>query len=138
MNEETIDIIITNLKVISQLKLNEKLCIRKGHLFIDTSSNYQFLKRWFYRDSRDMILLFIKDLIRSISNLFDKLNCYDDNQSILKKILVEMENAKTGLINLRMTYSGDAVMVVKFENVSLKFCELAYYGKNKLDELIQC
>ena len=133
INEESIDNIITNLKIISLVKVEEKLSIRKGHLSLDNSSNFQFLKRWFYRDSRDMVLLFVKDLIRSISNLFDKLNCYNDNIYILKKILVEMENAKTGLINLRTTYSNDAVMVVKFENVALKFCELTVYGKSKLE-----
>ena len=133
MNEESIDNIITNLKIISLVKVDEKLSIRKGHLSLDNSSNIQFLKRWFYRDSRDMILLFIKDLIRSIYTLFDKISCYNDNQSILTKILIEMENAKTGLINLRTTYSTDAVMVVKFENVALKFCELIVYGKNKIN-----
>ena len=39
-----------------------------------------------------------------------------------------MENAKSGLINLRTTYSTDAVMVVKFENVSVKFGELVNQG----------
>jgi hypothetical protein len=35
-----------------------------------------------------------------------------------------MENAKSGLINLKTTYSDDPIMVVKFENVNTKFCEL--------------
>ena len=132
INEESIDNIITNLKIMSLVKVDEKLSIRKGHLQIDNSSNIQFLKRWFYRDSRDIILLFIKDLIRCISTLFDKLNCYNDNQFVLNRILEEMDNAKMGLINLKTTYSTDAVMVVKFENVAVKFCELINYGKKKL------
>ena len=129
MNEESIDNIITNLKIISLVKVDEKLSIRKGHLQIDNSSNFQFAKRWFHRDSRDIILLFIKDLIRNITLLFDKINCYNDSLWILKRILLEMENAKIGLVNLRSTYLSDAVMVVKFENVSVKFCELINQGK---------
>ena len=72
MNEESIDNIITNLKIISLAKVDEKLSIRKGHLQIDNSSNFQFIKRWFFRDSRSFILLYLKDLIRNISSLFDK------------------------------------------------------------------
>ena len=72
INEDSIDNIITNLKIIALIKVDEKLSIRKGHLQIDNSSNFQFFKRWFYRDSRDIILLFIKDLIRNIYNLFNK------------------------------------------------------------------
>ena len=136
MNEESVDNIITNLKIISLVKVDEKLSIRKGHLQIDNSSNLQFLKRWFYRDSRDIILLFIKDLVRNISMLFEKLECYTDKLWILKRILTEMENAKSGLINLRTTYSTDAVMVVKFENVSVKFCELVSQG-NKICEHVK-
>ena len=129
INEDSIDNVITNLKIISLIKVDEKLSIRKGHLQIDNSSNFQFFKRWFYRDSRDIVLLFIKDLIRNIYNLFNKINCYNDNQVVLNRVLEEMESAKTGLINLKLTYATDPVMVVKFENVARKFCELVIYGE---------
>jgi hypothetical protein len=129
INEESIDNVITNLKIIALIKVDEKLSIRKGHLQIDNSSNFQFFKRWFYRDSRDIILLFIKDLIRNIYNLFNKITCYNDNKIVLSRVLEEMENAKTGLINLKLTYATDPVMVVKFENVARKFCELVVYGE---------
>ena len=133
INEDSIDNIITNLKIISLIKVDEKLSIRKGHLQIDNSSNFQFFKRWFYRDSRDIILLFIKDLIRNIYNLFNKITCYNDNKVVLKRVLEEMENAKSGLINLKLTYANDPVMVVKFENVARKFCEIIVYG-NKIND----
>jgi len=133
MNEESIDNIITNLKIISLVKVDEKLSIRKGHLQIDNSSNFQFLKRWFYRDSREFILLFIKDLIRSISSLFDKINSYRDSSWVLSRVLTEMENAKAGFINLKTTYCTDSVMVVKFDNVNVKFCELIEQIKNKIN-----
>ena len=129
INEDSIDNVITNLKIIALIKVDEKLSIRKGHLQIDNSSNFQFFKRWFYRDSRDIVLLFIKDLIRNIYNLFNKITCYNDNQVVLNRVLEEMENAKTGLINLKLTYATDPVMVVKFENVARKFCELIVYGE---------
>ena len=124
LNEESIDNIITNLKIMSLVKVDEKLSIRKGHLQIDTSSNLQFIKRWFFRDSRDIILLFINDLIRNITTLIQKIDNYREREWILSRIYSEMENAKGGLINLKTTYSDDPIMVVKFENVNTKFCEL--------------
>ena len=134
MNEETIDIIITNLKVISQLKLNEKLCIRKGHLFIDTSSNYQFLKRWFNRDSRDIILIYVRDLIRNIAAVFEKMKDYSESESkwILTRILTELENSDQGLINLKKTYTLDPYMVATLENIMFKFKELTSIGRGVL------
>ena len=134
MNEETIDIIITNLKVISQLKLNEKLCIRKGHLFIDNSSNFQFIKRWFFRDSRDIILMYIRDLVRNIAYIFEKIKEYSksDCKWILTRILTELEDSEHGLLNLKKTYSLDPYMIATIENVILKFRELLSIGRNML------
>jgi hypothetical protein len=134
-NEEYIDNVITNLKIISLVKVDEKLSIRKGHLQIDTSSNFQFIKRWFFRDSRDFILLFIKDLIRNITNLLNKIDTYHDRAWITTRILSEMENAKGGLMNLKTTYSTDPIMVVKFENVNAKFCELVNIVKLKAESI---
>jgi hypothetical protein len=134
MNEETIDIIITNLKVISQLKLNEKLCIRKGHLFIDSSSNYQFLKRWFNRDSRDIVLIYIRNLVRNIAVLFEKMKEYTESDSkwILTRILTELENSDQGLVNLKRTYDPDPYMVATLENIMFKFKELTCIGRTML------
>jgi hypothetical protein len=125
MNDENVDNIITNLKIISKVKVDEKLCIRKGHLQIDNSSNFQFLKRWYYRDSRDFILLFIKDLIRNISSVFEKRH----NIWAITGVLDEMENAKIGLVNLKTTYSTDCIMIAKFEHVASKFCEIMECGR---------
>ena len=135
MNEESIDNIITNLKIISLAKVDEKLSIRKGHLQIDNSSNFQFIKRWLFRDSRGFILLYLKDLIRNISSLFDKIQSYKDSLWIITRVLSEMDNAKSGLINLKTTYSTDPVMVVKFENINTKFLELTEHGKIIFNEL---
>jgi hypothetical protein len=134
MNEELVDIIITNLKVISQLKLNDKLCIRKGHLFIDTSSNFQFIKRWFYRDSRDIVLMYIRELVRNISTVYEKTKEYSKNDTkwVLTRILTELETAEQGLVHLKKTYTHDPYMIATLENVILKFRELLSMGRSML------
>ena len=131
MNEEYIDIIITDLKIISILQPNEKLNVRNGHLHIDRSSNFQFIKRWFYRDSRVVINIYIKDLIKQILTIYDKLKTYSKTESIwiLERILTELENANIGLNNLKLTYSEDPYMIATIENTLLKFKELCQKGR---------
>ena len=70
--EDLVDKIIINLKIIGIIKVNEKLCIRKGNLQIDQESAIRSLKRWFFRDTRDDFLIFIRDLIRKINLITDQ------------------------------------------------------------------
>ena len=127
MNEEFIDNIITNLKILSIIEINDKLGVRKGHLSIDNGS-LQFIRRWFYRDSRDVIKIFIRDLVKNITIVFSKLNSYEDSGWVLARILTELENVEKGLINLKTTYSDDQVMTVSIENFIIKFKELKVKG----------
>ena len=53
--EENIDNIITNLKIISMVQVNEKLSIHKGHLQIDKIF-FQSIIRWINKSSRDIII----------------------------------------------------------------------------------
>ena len=114
LSEEFIDSIITNLKILSIVQINEKLCIHKGHLQIDRDNGLQSIKRWFYRDSRDVVLNFIKELIRNINYLFTKVKSLekDEQKWIITRILSEMDNIENGLNNLKTTYSIDPVTIV--------------------------
>ena len=133
MNEETIDLIITNIKIISQLNPNDKLCIRKGHLYIDTSSNFQFIKRWFNCDSREIILIYIRNLIKNIRFILENFNeLNDDRLWVLTRILTELDNAEAGFVNLKRTYSLDPYMIANIENISFKFKELSKFGRSYL------
>jgi len=129
MNEDSIDNLITNLKILSVVKINDKLSIRKGHFHIDNTS-LQFIRRWFYKDSREVMLFFINDLIKNIFDLFDKITTYDNYPWILARILTEMENVHHGLTNLKTTYLNDHVIVVCIENFLTKFKELIVMGRN--------
>ena len=131
MNEENIDAIITDLKIIGILQPNEKLNIRNGHLHIDRSSNFQFIKRWFYCDSRFIINVYIKELVKKILSVYNKIKEYPktDTVWILERILTELENANIGLNNLKLTYSNDPYMIATIENTLLKFKELCQKGR---------
>ena len=110
-NEDNIDNIITNLKILSLIQVNEKLSIHKGLLQID-KVGFQCIKRWLNKSSRDIILIYLKELVKKIK--------YNLN----KKIFIELEKAKCGLLNLQTTYANDPITVVKIGNIIIKFDEI--------------
>jgi hypothetical protein len=121
--EDLVDKIIINLKIIGIIKVNEKLCIRKGNLQIDQESNLRSLKRWFYRDTRDDFLIFIRDIIR-------KINLITDHRD-LERIYSEFEKAQLGMDNLKATYSMDPVTVATIDNLVIKLNQLKCGGNTK-------
>ena len=114
--EDLVDKLVINLKIIGILQIGEKLCIRKGNLQIDQESNLRSLKRWFYRDSRDNFLIYIKDLFRKIILI--------ENQKDLLRIYSEFEKVQLGLENLKITYSYDPVTIATIDNLSIKILNL--------------
>ena len=115
LNEEYIDNIITNLKVIGMVEVNDKLVIRKGHLQIDHESNIRSIIRWYNRDSRDVILKFIKEVFRNMYHTVAKIKnkeINDESSWIVSRILTEFEKVEIGLNNLKITYSPDPVVIV--------------------------
>ena len=123
VSENYMDSIITNLKILNIIHLNEKLSIRKGHLQIDKIL-FQSIIRWINKSSRDIIIIYLKDLIKNINVLIIKLKKYPNFKWLLTKIFTEMDKSKLGLLNLQTTYATDPVTVVKFENIITKFNEL--------------
>ena len=131
LNEEFIDSIITNLKIIGIVQINEKLYISKGHLQIDRDYSLQGIKRWFYKDSRELILNFIKELIKNINILFSKIKTLEKDEQvwITNRILVEMDSIENGLNNLKTTYSYDPVTIVTLDNILIKIREYSQRGR---------
>jgi len=61
MELEFIDYILTNLKILSLVQINQKVSIYRGHLQIDYQP-LQFIKRWLNKDSRESLIIFLNDL----------------------------------------------------------------------------
>jgi hypothetical protein len=134
INDDFVDSVITNLKILNVIQINEKLCIRKGHLQIDRDSNVQFVKRWVNRDSREVTMNFIKELLKNINTIFNKTKTISDEYSIwiLSRILIEMDTLDNGLNNLKTTYSADPVTTVVIDNFIIKLKELSKNGRKLL------
>jgi hypothetical protein len=121
--EDLVDKIIINLKIIGIVKINEKLCIRKGNLQVDQESNLRSLKRWFFRDTREDFLIFIRDIIRKINLITDRRD--------LERIYSEFEKAQLGMDNLKTTYSMDPVTIATIDNLIIKLNQLKCGGNTK-------
>jgi hypothetical protein len=124
--ENDIDFLITNLKIISIVKINEKMCIRKGHLQIDPDYNSRCIKRWLFNDSRDAVINFISSIIKQINAVIIKVSHFDQTEInwIILRIITDLEKIEIGLGNLKITYNNDQVTIAMIDNLIIKFGEL--------------
>ena len=114
-NKMTIDQVLTNLKVISQIKKGEKIVTDNIILEID-NRYFQSVRRWWNQSSRLSTLDFFQKIIARSFELIDdtynnkeKEQYYfsEENSRILQRFSLEMSNACIGLTNLKETYEND-------------------------------
>lgn len=119
--EEFVDTTIATMKIIGMVPKNGKLCIRKGHLCLDTPDQVQFVRRWVQGDSRDCTLMHVKNTINSafkISRFLINMPVPTSSYMTywtLDRLLTEMGQCEIGLQNLKTTYSIDSMMVANLE-----------------------
>lgn len=109
--EDLIDSTITNLKIIGGLPKNGRLCVRKGQLTIESDDHFQLLRRWIYRDSRDIAIVHIRNTINNALKISKGITSDQLNIELktwtLQKLIQEMTNCQNGLTNLKTTYNND-------------------------------
>jgi hypothetical protein len=118
----------TNLKVISMIKENGRLCIRNGCLSIEpeihnkenvflTWGSYASLslRRWWNQDNRHSAMIKVQSIILKCQEVYSKLS--PEEKIELSKLC---KDAAIGLSNLQQTYTHDAAV----------FARLSVYIKN--------
>lgn len=113
--DEFVDNVLANLKVIGMLQKSNKLCIRKGQLAIDTDDHLQSVRRWYNKDSRDMVLMNIRNIINNAIKISEQNHDGDLKQWTLTRMNEEMRACEMGLQNLKTTYMGDAMMIASLD-----------------------
>ena len=114
-----IDTTIANLKVISMIPKNGKICIKKGKLCLDNNKHpTQCVRRWINGDNRELALLHIKNTIANAMNIASMLK--DDpskmmGQWTIQRIMEEMIACEAGLENLKTTYNEDSMMMANLD-----------------------
>lgn len=117
---ESFKTMIINLKVLGNLNPNNKLNTKEKYLTIDEGPS-QRIKRYYRGDDRNLtrekINLLIKDLqnfIETIPTVYITLK-FDSSEELYDYILTTIKQTKTGLLNLRETYNGDATFVPQLD-----------------------
>lgn len=93
---EDMDLLINNLKVISEIKESEKLWLDSGTLSISTPTIWQPLSRLAFGQSREIIIPAVTEIIANATSFKNKNNHQIYN--LYPKVIV-------GLTNLKMSYA---------------------------------
>lgn len=129
---------LTNLKILAKIKADNKVQCEDGQFVIDEWTYTQGMRRWWNKDSRKITLDALENFISDTFSLIDQIysdeftnnrdnnitNSYyvneafkDKNSSILLSFVTEMNNAITGLNNLKHTYRHDITTVSSLEMI---------------------
>jgi hypothetical protein len=136
MNEIT-DNILVNLKIISKIAPNNKLKLIHNTTTIEKEGIASWLLRWYNGDSREKTVNFIKVVLADAINMTNDImnstyinnknrrTTYEETEytkslSTLFLIKNEMNNSKSGIINLQKTYELDIQIISQLEVVMNK------------------
>ena len=137
----TVESILTNLKIISNLKPNDKLTIKDNILVIDQPYYYQGVTRWWNQDSRTGTMVELEKIVNDTFTIIDNIytselqsktgssidnNFYykrsipesyfkNENSQQLQSFSSELSNAIKGLQNLKLTYKNDISICSKID-----------------------
>jgi hypothetical protein len=125
--EDQIDNTIASLKIISMVQKNGRLSVHKGQLTLDKDDHFQKIRRWFNKDSRELMIMHVKNTITSAISLSkgiidNKIDADLKNWSIAQ-LAKEMQNCQVGLTNLKTTYNDDSIIVCTLDVISERLQE---------------
>lgn len=138
-SDDLIDQVITSLKIVGMVQKNGRLCVRRGQLDIDVDDRWQPIRRWFNRDSRDQIVLHMRNCIASAVKLSKGIISgqieTDMKNWTVSRLITEMTNCQNGLLNLKTTYCDDPAMVatidVLMERLGANCAELSAFSNKE-------
>ena len=99
------DMLLVQLKIISQIRPNEKVCSRGVLLRVDDSGRAQWLRRWWEGEGRE-------DNVRAITRVIDN-TIRLVNSGTAEWLNADLELAAGGVRNLLVTYRDDSVITAK-------------------------
>jgi hypothetical protein len=113
MMDNTIQSVLVDLKVVSMVEPNGKMCLYNGILYVEPTSLWLPFKRYLMSNNRYTMSQRIKQRIQELETLFSQNHIKDD--WIKEEIMKLIEPLKNGIINLKDTYSNDSQMCANFD-----------------------
>jgi hypothetical protein len=136
--EKNIEYCLSNLKILKNIKSNDKLYYENDTFYLDEPAYVQGVTRWWYSGSRINTLQslneFVEKLFKTINSVYSTddndseiTNTYyskvtktanvfkEENSKVLMNFTTCMTNAIDGLTNLKTTYKDDVTTVSNIE-----------------------
>ena len=121
-SKEKLENTILNLKMLSEIKENDKLYLDDSLLKLDHPYLLQGLTRWYNNYSRTGTIEYLDILVNNINLIYDHItnsnndsNCNNEYDDILQKLLIEINGSCKGLTNLKLTYRNDIYIKSKID-----------------------
>lgn len=147
--------ILTNLKIISKIKVNDKLSLDSDkYIIINQNNLITSITRYIYSINRNLNIIQLNEIYDDISNLVDGYLCskyfsyydhssnleyekYLDLKNIIENILKDLKESKTGLFNLKKTYSYDILIDSQVDNIINKVDNVINKINKKLNDTLK-
>jgi len=115
MNSASEDI-IPKLKFISRLNKGDKINVKNMYIQPNNFLN-RIIRSFFHVDDRTNTLMFVNHTVKKSFELFlEHINSNNAFDIILcQNIILDLKNAKNGLINLKETYISDIMFICKID-----------------------
>ena len=121
--------LMTNLKLLSYVKEQDKLAKTENKMEIDNRYYLQGVRRWYNGDSRDLTLHFIEKIVKSADSISEDLakSKNSDDKYNLKLLTEDLISSKSGLNNLKITYNEDKLFISTIDNliekIKIRICK---------------
>ena len=116
--------VVTDLKVIARLRVNDKVRLDGHAIRIDPPSHLQFAWRMLNGDSRSSSIPRIQEVVRFAISFIRDANC---PQNCRSRVADALGRSRVGLSNLATTYTEDAYSAATLENLI-----------DEIDEAVDC
>ncbi len=108
--------LLTQLKIMSMIRQHERFSTTRG-IRIEPEGKFQPLWRWLFGEARENNMIVLTKIVHRAIATLQAMQTTANNADItpIRQLRAEMSGAKTGLLNLKITYEGDSVMVAKLQ-----------------------
>ena len=123
-NMSDTDKTVLNLKMISNIKANDKIYLEDSLVHIDSPTLFQGVFRWFHDYNRKATMNDLNEIADNVIKITDSiLNIKEpskEDNALCQKLLIEITGAISGLSNLKITYSDDNFITAQLDMIKDK------------------
>ena len=116
-----VDRLLINLKIIASLEPYQKLNTKSGHqLVIESAWTSTSIYRWLREDTRHNTVKRIGEILEEANNILRVQSGAHNTQEYVSdeyrsRVMSQLNNTRTGMINLRTTYESDRTITAHFD-----------------------